>query len=97
MRSTAKLTYLQQDQYSKIQNCYGTKVAGAYIASQKEAIRLAKEIIETHHIDCDFTKVDSYLFVTQKENLSKLKQEQKGLAQWQKLEDASILPSTLIL
>ncbi len=61
MRTTGKLTPLQ-DVFSKIITSHHLETAKQYYQSQKDAIKLAKNLIEKHHIDCDFTKTKSYLF-----------------------------------
>lgn len=63
--STGKLTYLQ-DILLKV------KDKDLYLKSQIDAINIAKNIIEKEKIECDFTKVKSYLFNT-KNNSSEIK------------------------
>ena len=71
-RTTGKLTYLQENIYSKLVNYHGFEKAKLYLQSQKDAIELVKGIIKTHQIDCDFQKVDSYVFTTKnKEAITK--------------------------
>ncbi len=64
-KTTGKLTYMQGDIYSKIEDIYDFTVAKAYLESQKYAIEKAEQIIEKHQIACNFQKVDSYIFETE--------------------------------
>lgn len=70
--STAKITYLQQDIYSKISQFYNSEKAYQYYQSQKDGIDLLLNIIEKEKIDCDLEKTPSYIFTNTKEsNLEK--------------------------
>ena len=60
--TTGKLTYLQNGIYPNIIKDRSKSDALEYFNSQKEAIKLAKEIIYKHQIDCNLTPVASYLF-----------------------------------
>lgn len=61
-KTTGKLTYLQQDMASKIKTYHGMEGVKLYVASQKEAIDLARGIIEKEKIECNLEKADSYIF-----------------------------------
>ena len=61
-RTTGKLTYLQDNIYSKIKNVHGEVKSRLYLKSQIEAINLVKSIVDKHEIDCNLEKVDSYVF-----------------------------------
>lgn len=60
--TTGKLTYLQNGIYPNIIKDRSKSDALEYFNSQKEAIKLAKEIIYKHQIDCNLTPIASYLF-----------------------------------
>lgn len=62
--TTGKLTYLQSDILTKIQNIYDYETAKKYLDSQIYAINLICNIINENNIDCDLTKNDSYVFTT---------------------------------
>ena len=62
--TTAKLTYLQGAIYYKLEKNFNNKFAIDYLNSQKEAINLVKDIVNSNGIDCNLTKTDSYLFST---------------------------------
>lgn len=61
-KTTGKLTYLQGEIYPNIEKIRSKEEAEMYFYSQKDAIRLAKEIILQNNIDCDLLALDSYLF-----------------------------------
>lgn len=60
--TTGKLTYLQNGIYPNISKIRTKSDALEYFNSQKDAIKLAKEIIYKHQIDCNLTPIASYLF-----------------------------------
>lgn len=92
LRTTGKLTTLQEDLYSKIAKGYGREKAKLYYQSQKEAIFLAKKNIDEYQIDCDFQEVDSYLFVTEEKNKEKLAKEENLFQDFAKVKKEEKLP-----
>lgn len=62
LNSTAKINYFQECIYNKISNLRSRDVATTYLKSQIEAIKNIKKIILENNIDCDFKRVDSYVF-----------------------------------
>lgn len=78
-RTTGKLTYLQDNIYTKLNNEYSYEVAKLYYESQKEAINIVKEIINKNNIKCDFTKQTSNLYTKYRENIDKLIKEKELL------------------
>ena len=76
-RTTGKLTYLQENIYSKLVNFHGREKAKLYLDSQKYAIKLVKGIIDSNRIDCDLEKVKSYVF--DEKNIFDLEEEIKLL------------------
>ena len=67
-RTTGKLTYLQENIYSKLVNFHGIDKAKLYLESQKEAIKLVKGIVDSNNIDCNLEKVSSYVFTEEDNN-----------------------------
>ena len=61
-KTTAKITYLQQDIYSKLVKMHGYNIAKLYYDSQQEAIKLIREIIDKNKIECEMEKVNSVVF-----------------------------------
>lgn len=60
--TTGKLTYLQGTMCTDIQKTYDFNIAKRYLESQKDAIKIAVDIIKKENIDCNLEKNDSYLF-----------------------------------
>ena len=79
LNSTAKITYFQEGNYTKIKNLVGINYAKKYLKSQQEAILLLKKIITEENIDCDLKKAPSYLFAVTKEEVTSLKTQIKFL------------------
>ena len=74
-KTTAKISYLEQDIYGKLTKMHSKEIAKKYYESRKEAINLLIKIIKDNHIPCDLEKVTSILFTNDKNNLNKLKKE----------------------
>jgi len=72
MRSSAKLTILQQDIALKIYKCYGTKKTKSYIDSQALAIKEIVSIIKKEKIKCYLKKNNSYVYINDKKNENKI-------------------------
>ena len=62
-KTTGKISYLQEDVYSKLEKQQGFEVAKDYLDSQKEAINIISEIIAKNKIQCDFKKTKSYIII----------------------------------
>ena len=78
-KSTAKITYLQEDIYGKIKDTLGEKIAQEYLKSQICAVELIQDIVEEYKIDCDFRKVSSYIFTNKNENIKLIQNEYEFL------------------
>jgi len=81
-KTTAKITYLQKDIYSKLKNFHGEYISKKYLESQKEAIRLLTKIIKDNNISCDFEKVKSVIFTMKRSGVNKIKKEKNLLSSW---------------
>ncbi len=73
-RTTGKLTYLQDNIYSKLKS-----KALSYYKSQKYAIKLVKEIIKVENINCDYQEVESFLYTADAKEIKKIRKEEKML------------------
>lgn len=82
LKTTAKISYLQQDIYRKLTKMHNANKARLYYNSQKEAINLIAKIIKDNNIDCDFEKVNSILFTNEQNNVAKLKKEKEILSSY---------------
>ncbi len=71
-RTTAKLTYLQQDIALKIKNKVGFQAARDYVYAQIDAINEVVRIIKKENISCHLEKNVSYLYVLEGKNIQKL-------------------------
>ena len=77
--STAKLSYLQETNYSKIAKSTGIDNATKYLESQKLGVEELVKLIKKEKIDCDLEQVPSYLFASNKKEIEKLEDEVKFL------------------
>lgn len=74
-KTTGKLTFLQEDIYSKITKAASRDNAKLYYESQKHAIELVKDIISTSKIECNLEKSNSYLFTNYNQIIPSIKKE----------------------
>ena len=79
VKSTGKVTYLQELKYQDIYNSSGYDNAKLYYESQKEAIRIIKKNIKDNNIDCDFVKNEGITYTNDEKELKKFKTEEKLL------------------
>lgn len=94
-RSSAKITFLQENIYSKINNIDKAK---NYYECNKLAIKTLVNRINKEGIDCDLEKVKSYLYTTKIENIEKIKKEQKILETFGETPKVSnILPNKMLV
>ena len=63
-RTTGKLTYLQENMYTKLKKFHGIEKSKLYLTSQKDAINIVKDIVKINNIDCNLEQVSSYVFST---------------------------------
>jgi len=75
LNTTAKVTYLQERIYTKINSATNEKKAIEYLKSQRQAISNLKKIIEEEKIDCDFKRTPSYVFANTEKEIEPLKAE----------------------
>src|SRR5262245_61202924 len=61
-RTTAHLSFAIDDRYFKLESKFGTNGARLAAESHKEAVDKIEEIVVKEHIDCDFMRLDGYLF-----------------------------------
>ena len=74
IRSTAKITYLQEQIYMNIRKS-SIEHASEYLKSQIEGVQRLKDIITENRIDCNLKKMASYIFTNEEKNLPKLESE----------------------
>jgi glycine/D-amino acid oxidase-like deaminating enzyme/nitrite reductase/ring-hydroxylating ferredoxin subunit len=62
-RTTAHLVTALDDRYYHLKNIYGEEQTRLIAESQKAAIDFIERTIKNHNIDCDFERLDGYLFL----------------------------------
>ncbi|MCX2741847.1 FAD-dependent oxidoreductase [Pontibacter anaerobius] len=84
-RTTAHLSNALDEQYYNLIKLFGKDGARLACQSHGKAIDKIEEIAAEESIDCDFTRVDGFLFATSAEEQEKLMQELEALQQigWQ--------------
>lgn len=94
-RTTAHITAALDDRYTKIEKMHG--MGGAMIAAESHtaAINHAESIVALEEIDCDFERVDGYLFLGGESKKQELEDElaaahRAGLSDVQLLDRAPI-------
>ena len=76
-KSTAKISYIQQDIYSKLTKMHNSDIAKKYYESQKEATNIITKIIKDNNINCDLVKTKAILFTNEEKNINKLNKEKE--------------------
>lgn len=74
-RTTAHLTYQVEDQFSHLLKHMDQKRLGEFVNGHKRAIDLIEENILEENINCDFKRLDGYLFLDSGNTLDLLKEE----------------------
>lgn len=62
-RTTAHLVNALDDRYSEIEKLLGEEKCKLAADSHTEAINFIEQVVKTEEIDCDFRRVDGYLFL----------------------------------
>ena len=70
--TTGKLTYMQDLIYNKMNE----DIARKYLDSQKDAIKIVKDIINKHNIECNLESTSSYVFTDEYSKINNFKQEE---------------------
>ena len=79
-RSSAKITFLQEDIYTKLNNIFGREKAYLYYRGEKEALKIISDIVKNEKIDCDFKTSKSYLYTLDSSNIKKIEKERDIVA-----------------
>lgn len=77
--TTGKLTFLQDSLYEKIIKNFDVETSRKYLDSQKDAIKIATDIISKESIQCDLLKVPSYVYANDEGEVEKLEELKKFL------------------
>ena len=81
-KTTAKITYLQETIYSTLSKYFNEDISNLYYESQKDAIKVIKDIVKNNNIDCDLEKSPSIIFTLKNKNIKKLRREEELLRGW---------------
>ena len=74
-RTTAHLTSALDDRYYEIENVFGEDGSRVAAESHTAAIDWIESVVKNEKIDCDFERVDGYLFVHPSDKPENLKKE----------------------
>jgi glycine/D-amino acid oxidase-like deaminating enzyme/nitrite reductase/ring-hydroxylating ferredoxin subunit len=77
-RTTAHLVTSLDDRYYKLEKIFGEQGAKLAAESHAFAIDYIEQIIQDEHIDCDFKRVDGYLFLHPSDKKDALERELKA-------------------
>jgi glycine/D-amino acid oxidase-like deaminating enzyme/nitrite reductase/ring-hydroxylating ferredoxin subunit len=78
MRTTAHLSNALDDRYATLERLHGARGAQLAAQSHTAAIEIIGRIVESQGIDCDFERLDGYLFAARGGNATALDDEQKA-------------------
>src|SRR5205085_688623 len=74
-RTTAHITYALDDRYYSIEERYGRRAAKIAAESHSEAIDTVETIVNEERINCQFERLDGYLFLDPTDNKKSLQRE----------------------
>ncbi len=74
-RTTAHLTCALDDRYYHLENVHGKEKAKLAAESHNAAIGYIETIVKNEQIDCDFERLDGYLFLHPSDKIESLKKE----------------------
>jgi glycine/D-amino acid oxidase-like deaminating enzyme/nitrite reductase/ring-hydroxylating ferredoxin subunit len=74
-RTTAHLAKALDDRYYQVEKIRGKKIARLAAQSHSEAISKIESIVQSENIDCDFQRLDGFLFLPPKRSARVLKRE----------------------
>lgn len=74
-RTTAHLTNVIDDRYFEIERMHGRENARLAAESQTSAVNKIEQIVTEEGIDCDFKRIDGYLFLGESDDIKTLEKE----------------------
>jgi glycine/D-amino acid oxidase-like deaminating enzyme/nitrite reductase/ring-hydroxylating ferredoxin subunit len=77
-RTTAHLVNALDDRYYDLEKYFGTEKAKLAAESHTVAVDTIDQIVNVEHIDCDFERVDGYLFLHPTDKLESLESDLKA-------------------
>jgi glycine/D-amino acid oxidase-like deaminating enzyme len=78
-RTTAHLVNAIDDRYIDIENLLGEECARLIAQSHTAAIDCAERIVHEHNVDCDFERVNGYLFLPPGGSVTELLEELEAI------------------
>ena len=77
-RTTAHLSFALDDRYTELERLHGESGARFAAESHKSALDQIEEIVSQEKIDCDFLRVDGYLFLAPGQDVRDLEDEMEA-------------------
>src|SRR6266480_1349337 len=77
-RTTAHLASVIDDGFQEIESLHGSEVLGLHVQSHEAAIDRIEQIMSEEEIDCDFMRLDGYLFATDDKDSGYLRKEEEA-------------------
>jgi len=74
-RTTAHLSFALDDRYYELERLFGRDGSARAAQSHEEAVNVIERIIDREGIECDFTRVNGYLFVPRGQPQDELERE----------------------
>src|SRR5579863_8424702 len=74
-RTTAHISHVLDDRYYRIEKIHGRKTATLVAESHTAAISRIESIVHEEKIDCDFERLDGYLFLDPTDKIESLDEE----------------------
>jgi glycine/D-amino acid oxidase-like deaminating enzyme/nitrite reductase/ring-hydroxylating ferredoxin subunit len=74
-RTTAHITHALDDRYYNLEKLHGMEGARLAAESHTSAINMIESIVKKEHIDCDFQRLDGFLFLDPTDTLESLEKE----------------------
>lgn len=76
--TTAHITHALDDRYSELERMFGEQNTKLAAQSHTEAVEFIERVVREENIDCDFLRVDGYLFLHPSDDFSSLEEEFKA-------------------
>ena len=78
-RTTGKITSQHDSFYNYLEESFSIDTAKKYLEANEKAINKIENIIKNENIECDFERLNSYIYTTKKEEINLLEKEFKTL------------------
>ena len=97
-RTTAQLVNAIDDRYIDVEKFLGEECARLTAESHTAAIACAEQIVREHHIECDFERLDGYLFLPTGGSVKELMKELEAIHRvgLRDVERVKVVPNTKI-